>query len=173
MNQPLAYFLTFTCYGAWLHGQTAGSVDRQHNAPGTPLVPADETRRSREQQRMDQPPYHLDTPRRRIVRQAIQEVCVHRPWELLALHIRASHVHVIVRAEAAPERVLNDFKSYASRALNAAGIDPAECKRWTRHGSTIYLWTEASVEEKVHYVLHEQGAPMEVYVAPSADKTAP
>ena len=172
MNQPLAYFLTFTCYGAWLHGQRAGSVDRKHNAPGTLLVPADERRRNREQQRMDQPSYHLDAPRRRLVLQAIQEVCTYRQWELLALHVRPSHVHVIVHADAPPECVLNDFKAYASRALNASSLDAADCKRWTRHGSTLYLWTEASVEEKVHYVLYEQGEPMEVYAAinPSRDR---
>jgi hypothetical protein len=25
---PLAYFITFTTYGAWLHGRAPGSVDR-------------------------------------------------------------------------------------------------------------------------------------------------
>jgi REP element-mobilizing transposase RayT len=168
MKQPLAYFLTFTCYGAWLHGQEAGSVDRTHNAPGTPLLPADEARLQSEHQRMDHPPYHLDRTRRRLVRQAILDVCAYRQWDLLALHVRATHVHVIVRAETAPERILNDFKAYASRALNAAVIDAADCKRWTRHGSTRYLWTQASIEAKVHYVLHEQGEPMDVYPEPRA-----
>jgi hypothetical protein len=41
MSEPLAYFITFTTYGAWLHGRKPGSVDRDHNAPGTPFLPAD------------------------------------------------------------------------------------------------------------------------------------
>jgi REP element-mobilizing transposase RayT len=173
MNPPLAYFLTFTCYGNWLHGQEAGSVDLDHNAFGTPVLPTDEPRQRGERQRMVQPPYHLDAPRRRLVRQAIQDVCAYRQWQLVALHVRASHVHAVVRADAAPERILNDFKAYASRALNVAGLDAADCKRWTRHGSTRYLWSEESVEEKVHYVLHEQGEAMEVYTALKTDSTAP
>ena len=34
----LAYFLTWTTYGTWLHGSAKGSVEKQHNVFGTPLV---------------------------------------------------------------------------------------------------------------------------------------
>ena len=43
--------------------------------------------------------------------------------------------------EAAPEKVMNDFKTYASRRLTEAGFDTRDRKRWTRHGSTKYIWT--------------------------------
>jgi hypothetical protein len=48
MDTPLAYFITFTCHGTWLHGDERGSVDRGHNAPGTPFLPPDEPRYARE-----------------------------------------------------------------------------------------------------------------------------
>ena len=48
MSRPLAFFITFTTYGAWLHGDDAGSVDRDHNEPDTPLLPADPRRASQE-----------------------------------------------------------------------------------------------------------------------------
>lgn len=35
---PLAYLITCRCYGTWLHGDARGSVDREHNGPGTSLV---------------------------------------------------------------------------------------------------------------------------------------
>jgi hypothetical protein len=38
---PLAYFITFSTYGSWLHGEEKGSVDRAHNLPGTPYLEAD------------------------------------------------------------------------------------------------------------------------------------
>ncbi len=38
MSTPLAYFITFTCCGTWLHGDERGSVDREHNTPGTPVL---------------------------------------------------------------------------------------------------------------------------------------
>jgi hypothetical protein len=34
---PLAYLITFPTYGTWLHGDERGSVDRDHNLPGTPV----------------------------------------------------------------------------------------------------------------------------------------
>jgi hypothetical protein len=36
----MVYLLTFACYGCHLHGDEAGSVDRGHNVPGSPLVDA-------------------------------------------------------------------------------------------------------------------------------------
>ena len=48
---------------------------------------------------MDQAPYHLDQTRRDAVLEAIQEVCVHRRWSLLAAHVRSNHVHTVVEAE--------------------------------------------------------------------------
>ena len=42
---PLAYLITFACYGARLHGDESGSVDRHHNLPGTPYLPPDSNAR--------------------------------------------------------------------------------------------------------------------------------
>ena len=42
-------------------------------------------------------------------------VCVRRGWSLLAAHVRSNHVHTVVEAEVPPERVMGDFKTYASR----------------------------------------------------------
>ena len=44
--------------------------------------------------------------------------CAYRGWNLLAAHVRSNHVHIVVEAEAQPERNMNEFKSYASRELN-------------------------------------------------------
>jgi hypothetical protein len=41
-----------------------------------------------ETEAMKQTPYLLDEPARVVVLQAIQEVCAHRGWNLLAAHVR-------------------------------------------------------------------------------------
>jgi hypothetical protein len=46
-----------------------------------------------------------------------------------------------------------------------AGVDPRGRKRWTRHGSTRYLWTPDQVEAAIRYVLGQQGDVMEVFLA--------
>ncbi len=40
-HTPLAYLITFRCYGTWLHGNDKGSIDRHHNRYGAPLIPPD------------------------------------------------------------------------------------------------------------------------------------
>jgi hypothetical protein len=55
----VTYQITFACYGCRLHGNAAGSVDRWHNVPGTPVVEEHLARSSFEEERMDQPPYLL------------------------------------------------------------------------------------------------------------------
>ncbi|MGO9242767.1 MAG: hypothetical protein ACLQBJ_18345 [Bryobacteraceae bacterium] len=57
------------------------------------------------------------------------------------------------------------FKSYASRALNRLGADGANRRRWAHHGSTRRLWKDQGLQEAIHYVVHEQGEPMAVFIA--------
>ena len=56
--------------------------------------------------------------RRDAVLEAMRHVCAHRGWGLLAAHVRTTHMHAVVEAEAPPERVMSGFKVYASRRLN-------------------------------------------------------
>jgi REP element-mobilizing transposase RayT len=122
----MRYFITFRCYGAHVHGAEAGSVDRNHNLPGSRTLDADLKRAGVESEAMTQAPYLLDQQARPVVLAAIREVSAHRRWNLLAPHVRTNHVHVIVESEARPEKVMNDFKSYSSRALNKLARDGAD-----------------------------------------------
>lgn len=164
-NQPriLTYLLTFTCCGRHLHGAETGSVDCEHNRPGTPVLRNDATFIASDRQLMDQPPYTLDSVRRDAVVSAIREVCVYRGWSLLAVHARTTHVHVVVEAETEPEKVMSDFKAYASRRLDAMALDPPHRKRWARHGSTRWLWRAEHISAAVQYVVSEQGEAMSVF----------
>ena len=165
---PLAYLITFTCYGARLHGDASGSVNREHNVYGTPFLPANSIRVVSEEDRAKQAPYLLDTFRRAVVLEAVIELCSHRGWSLLAIHVRTQHIHLVVTAEDSPEKVLQDAKKYASRALNRSGKDRVSQRRWSRHGSTRYLWKPESVGAAIHYVVREQGGPMAVWEKPGA-----
>ena len=161
----MRYFITFTDYGTHLHGDESGTVDRRHNLPGTRVLETNPERAATEAELMDQKPYLLDPLRRTAVIESIREVCLHRRWNLLAAHVRATHVHVIVEAESKPEKVMNDFKSYASRKLNHLKCDTPNRKRWAHHGSTRWLFEDDNVRQAIRYVVDEQGEPMEVFVA--------
>lgn len=166
---PLAYFITFSCYGTHLHGDESGSVDRFHNRYGMPFLPPDEVLLNKEADRMKQDSYIIDNARASVILNAIRETARYRQWNLLAAHVRSTHVHIVIQALIRPEKVLNDLKAYASRALNQAGYENSERRRWTRHGSTRYLWKVEDLEKVTHYVLHEQGEAMSVYENKNTD----
>ena len=154
----LAYFITFTTYGTRLHGNENGSVDRDHNAYGTPFLAADLEREQSERAAMAQAPYVMSARERDIACKAIVDLAADRGWQLLAVHVRSTHVHVVIRTEERdPGRTMSDIKARASRDLNQAGFDGPSRKRWTRHGSTRYLFREEDVEAKIRYTLDEQG----------------
>lgn len=160
----LRYFITFACYGGRLHGDASGSVDREHNLPGSPEVEADPGRVLEERQLMDQVPYLMDEVSRGAVLLALRGHCVHRGWGLLACHVRSNHVHAVVEAEVRPEKIMSEFEAYASRALNGLGVDEPGRKRWARHGSTRWLWNDRDVRKAVEYVVDGQGEGMAVWV---------
>jgi REP element-mobilizing transposase RayT len=160
---PLAYFITFTTYGAWLHGRAPGSVDREHNIPGTPFLPPGQKLEREMRSAMRQEPYVLDEVRRPIVLRTIKEVAAHRKWRVWVAHVRTNHVHVVITAECKPEKVMADLKAWCSRRLREACNESSDRDRWTQHGSTRYLNDEESFDAAVKYVIDDQGAPMEFY----------
>ena len=166
MKPPLAYFITFTTYGTWLHGRETGSVDREHNAPGTPVLPPDAAREASARAAMRQACYILDEPRRNVVLRTLVEVCRHRQWTPWAVHVRTNHVHVVVTAPVPPEKVMSDFKAWASRRLRESFDESPDRDRWTQHGSTRYLNDSASMSAAIRYTLDEQGDRMSAYESP-------
>ncbi|HVF42516.1 MAG TPA: transposase [Pyrinomonadaceae bacterium] len=155
---PLAYLLTFRCYGTWVHGDRRGSMDRQgHNVYGTPRIAPNEKLERADAGRLKYPPVTLDTRRRATVEKAIREVCEHRGFRLDAVNVRTNHVHAVVAAACGPEGVMTSFKSYATRMLREDGLLSAGAKPWARHGSTRYLWKPHHVVDAIDYVLYGQG----------------
>ena len=163
LDYPLAYLITFTTYGTRLPGEERGWVHRLQNRYQTPYPTAEPKLMYAMEARLGECPYTLGALHRPPVLAAIKEACIYRGWQLEAAHVRSRHIHNVVGASADPEFVLNTFKSYSSRKLNRAGLDPGRCRRWTRHGSTKYLWTPESLAAAIHYVIEEQGDPMSVY----------
>ncbi len=152
-----AYLITFTSYGTWLHGDDRGSVDREHNLPGSPVLHGDPDQERRQFANLKHPPLELDEAMRCVTQDTFREVAEHRGWLLHAVHVRPAHCHVVVTADAPPERVMGDLKSYASRRLREAGLVAQEQSVWTRHGSTRWINDESHLLASIRYVLDHQG----------------
>jgi REP element-mobilizing transposase RayT len=121
-------------------------------------------RESTERSLMSDDEYRLAEADRRIVLVALKEHCRFRRWVLHAVHVRKTHVHLVVAANENVEAVLGQLKAYASRALNRA--EGIKRKRWSHRGSTRYLWSAKAVDDTVGYVVGQDGVPMTVYVNP-------
>lgn len=153
----LAYLITFSTYGTWLHGEFAGSVDLDHNRPGAPTLAPDPIRVQYEQKLLLTRPVKLTDQMRFVVNQAIDEVCTYRSWRLHACNVRTNHVHVVVTARETPERVMMQFKAYSTRRMRETRIVESGHKVWARHGSTRYVTTPRSLARAIQYVRDEQG----------------
>jgi len=158
---PLAYLITWHTHGSWLHGDPRGSVDRQHNQFGQPLLAPNRVQHQSALARSKQPRVKLDATRRMAIREAMKEVAHHRGWDILAAHVRTNHVHIVITAQQTPERVLNDMKSWSTRKMIERQILQQGVRPWSRHGSTRYLWNERSVETACKYVRDAQGVALD------------
>ncbi len=160
----LAYLITFRCYGTWLHGDDRGSVGRrQSNVFGEPKIKASETLVYMDKRQIVGSSFTLGASERKVVQDAIRQVCAVRGYALYALNVRSNHAHVVVNNCGKVERMMDSFKAYSTKALRAANLIDQNEKPWSRHGSTRYLWTERHVELAVDYVLHGQGGDLPLF----------
>ena len=154
---PEAYLLTSTTYGSWLHGDERGSVDDERNEFATMRIMRFPLLKTVRGNALVQPPMYFNTKMIRVVDSAIKEVCAFREWLLHALSVRTNHIHAVVFGAVEPERILGDFKRYATRALRRDSLVGPSRRVWTEGGSTRYLWKKESVTRAMNYVLREQG----------------
>jgi REP element-mobilizing transposase RayT len=156
MRWPLAYFITWTSYGTWLHGDDRGSFDGHGN-----YVPPDPARRRAAEELMTDDPVTLTDEQRAIVDAVIVKHCAIRGWVLHARNVRTNHVHVVVSAAAGGEKVRAELKQWASTHLSAhAGLPRGEGKdgarRWfTEKGNIEEVWDDRQLESAVEYVLDQ------------------
>ena len=89
---------------------------------------------------------------------SIADHCRLRLWELRAVNVRTNHVHVVVSCppDVSPERVMTEFKLWATRRLRSAGLLPRGRRAWTRHGSTRWINNAQGLDAAIAYVLEGQ-----------------
>lgn len=117
------------------------------------------------QWRLKCPPIYLSSEQSRVAFSQFQETATYRGWLLEAAAIISNHVHVVVSVEidVVPEVLLRDFKSYASRALNARWNKPASGTWWTESGSKRNKANRNAVENAIRYVARQE-CPLLVWV---------
>jgi REP element-mobilizing transposase RayT len=156
----LAYFITFTTHGTWLHGDERSSIIRKDGI--SELLPPQERLVLYETQKLKSPPVLLNASHRKIVLDGIMKHCDVRQWKLFAVHVRSNHVHIVVRSNKSADQTVSELKTWPTRMLKKAGLTRE--KMWTGGGSKKHIYTEEKLREKIHYVVYEQGEMMEYYI---------
>ncbi len=86
------------------------------------------------QEQMKGPPVRIDVAQSEALLQQFFETSDIRKSFLMAVSIMSQHVHIVVGVpgDPDPERILNDFKRYASQRLNRSWTTPKSGRWWTR-----------------------------------------
>ncbi len=165
MEYPIAYHITFTSYGTWLHGDNRGSGDEQHNQYRNDFMSPNAELHKKEQDNLKNHPVILDKNTREIVLKAILQVCCYRGWITHAVHVRSNHIHIVVSGEEKPEKMMTDFKAYATRSIKSSGDNQRLIRKyWSRHGSTKYIWMKEHLASAIDYVKNRQGTIMSLWI---------
>lgn len=152
-SKPLAFHLTWTTYGTWLPGDPRGWVKR-----GQGLQPPSLLRQRDTELRMSEDACRLDALQRRLVEAIVAEHCRIRDWRLYGVNCRSNHIHVVVTADAEPETVLEQRKSWTTRwlkeleSLRFPDLAVAREHWWTERGSRRWINDLDVLEAVLHYV---------------------
>lgn len=158
---PLAYFITFRCYGTWLHGDERGSTDKFNNKYGTPFLPPNKKWQDFNSQILKYDPVKLNDQMRKLVNAALRETCEVRGWKIYAINVRTNHAHIVVAiGNSSSKKALIAFKANSTRKMRENSVWQFEYSPWAEKGSRRYLWTDKSIENAVDYVINGQGKPL-------------
>ena len=170
------WFLTSTTYGQWLPGDPRGCVTRVRDG-GTSRIEHDEFQTPFDanipglfksaQSKLKCPPVRLVSEQAPVLLAQFQETAAYRGWLLVAVGIMANHIHIVtgVPGDPDPEKLLQSYKSYGSRALNKRWTKPASDTWWTESGSKRKLKDEASIDAAVEYIRNQE-FPLLIWVNP-------
>ena len=176
----MTYLLTFSCYGTHLHGDARGSWN--DGAFQVPHPGFEQAMR----ERMVQEAFVLTTVGRPLVLVALVDLAARRGWELIAAHVRGTHVHLVLVCEVPGAKAIVACKAAATGNFRGEGVSLClakaivACKaaatfrlnradgdrvrrRWSRGGSVVPLRTPDAVSAAVRYVVDGQGEAMSVW----------
>ncbi len=161
-----AYFLTFSTYGVRLHGDVRGAILGSRLSRSPQQISASEKINVSARESLKENEFLLSAKQRKIALDSIVNTCRLCGWELIAAHVRSNHVHILLRADQPPEKVMTKIKIYITRDLKYKDFENVRHRKkiWTRHGSTRYIWNKIMIYPVVRYIIDEQGRRMAYYV---------
>src|SRR5215213_5254064 len=152
MRRPLAYHITWGTYGTRLHGDARGTVDREHNEFGTPVLGPDSERQREERGRLKFPPITLERDERLSIEATLPSICERGQWTYVEGAAGPDHVHVILSSPFNPETIRILLKRWIGQALSKLRPLPDGATWWAEDGSIRWIDNARYYENAVRYV---------------------
>jgi len=158
LDDPIAYFITWTCYGTFLPGDDRGWT-KWHKGDQLPQPRLADWCH----EQMLETAVSLSSVQRELVEALIREHCELRQWILHAVNCRSNHCHVVVTAgDCEGQQIRSQLKSWTTRGLKRSQVacsdGPMRKQWWTRKGSVRWLFDEHSLEAAIAYTNDAQDA---------------
>ena len=145
-GDPIAYFITWTCYGTWLPGDERG----WHQWGRGGIQPPDELIRTAAESKTREAGFLMSQDDRLLVEATIEKHCEIRGWTLHRVNARSNHVHVVVTAPGyTPDTVRDQLKAWCTRKLKPS--HPGRERFWTEGASCRWINLEHDLEAAIQY----------------------
>jgi REP element-mobilizing transposase RayT len=176
------WFFTWRTYGTWLPGQPGfvgfyrshDGVKLKENIPGTPTADPMPALARYSATIMTQEPVALMAGQAGRILEQLHETARYRGRQIDALAVMVNHFHLVFGTvgDPDPDKMLDDWKAYCSRALNRlvrwAPPDPRPVW-WERGGSKRKCSTPLARAAAIRYV-RDQDNPLVVWLSSEAEQ---
>jgi REP element-mobilizing transposase RayT len=152
LDDPLAYFITWTVYGTHLQGDEQGWIHRNegHKAPQPNLV-------QWRKEKLKHPIILLNLEQRAAAEEECRRHCELRGWRVWALNARSNHCHIVVTSQKHSGAVVRDqLKANGTRRLREQWPIFQGRPVWTVGGDWKCINNEDDLETVCSYVLVAQ-----------------
>lgn len=160
-SKPIAYHITWGTYGTRLHGDPRGTVDRDHNQFGEPIIDYDQHRWALESFGMKFDPVRFDPEQMIAVEVIVPPVCERGGWILHACACGPDHVHVLLNANADPKDVRRMMKRWVGQELSKQFHRTPGASWWAECGSTKHVFDKDYFHAALDYVRRQRATPDE------------
>ena len=149
---PPAYHMTFGTYGTRLHGDERGTVSRDQNRFGDPIIGRDDEWRHDEQTSLRFPTVYFHAEQRFFVEATIPAICQRGGWTLHIAACQRDHVHVLLSAERPGRAVRKWLKRWLGEALSERWQTQEDQTWWAEGGSVKWILDEPYFDAVFRYI---------------------
>ncbi len=157
-DRPLAYHITFGTYGMRLHGDARGTVSRQQNEFGEPIIGRDTRWEALEEQTLRFEPVKLVLSQRMVIEALLPMICQRGGWLYHQGAAQPDHVHLLLSTSAEGKAVRSWLKRWLGQELSQRWKLPEGASWWAEGGSVKWVWEQKYLEAVDAYIERQRAS---------------